>query len=188
MATLYHHEGQSVSYWCQDESRFGLKTITRRRITARGSKPVGQVQWSFKAYYLYGMINPLSGESFFLEFSHLNTDCFQAYLDEFSRTYPHQLHIIQLDNASCHTTKRLIIPENVILWFQPPHSPDCNPIERFWAWIKGQIAWHLFENLEHLQAELSLLLSSLSRTFLSSLSSKARLQSCLATETIQLFI
>ena len=63
MATLYRHE--TLRYWYQDESRFGLKTITRRRITSRGIKPLGQVQWSFKAYYLYGMVEPLTGESFF---------------------------------------------------------------------------------------------------------------------------
>jgi transposase len=29
--------------------------------------------------------------------------------------------------------------DNTILWFQPPYSPDCNPIERLWVWIKGQL-------------------------------------------------
>ena len=121
------------------------------------------------------MIEPLTGESFLVEFSHLNTDGFQAYLDEFSRTYPHQLHIIQMDNATCRTTKRLKVPENIILWFQPPHSPDCNPIARFWAWIKGQLAWHLFDNLEHLQADVALILKTLSYSFLSSITGKKRL-------------
>jgi hypothetical protein len=78
----------SIYYWCQDESRFGLKTIIRRRLTLRGVKPQSSVQWSFKSYYLYGMVEPLIGESLFLEFSHLNTDCFQAYLQAFSQTYP----------------------------------------------------------------------------------------------------
>ncbi|WP_019487690.1 helix-turn-helix domain-containing protein [Kamptonema formosum] len=37
-------------YWCQDETRIGLKTIERKRITALGVKPIGKVQWNFKAY------------------------------------------------------------------------------------------------------------------------------------------
>ena len=45
----------SVRFFCQDESRFGLKTLTGRRITARGIKPVGNVRWPFQATYLYGM-------------------------------------------------------------------------------------------------------------------------------------
>ncbi|WP_181373893.1 hypothetical protein [Nostoc commune] len=30
----------------------------------------------------------------------------------------------------------LQIPENIILLFQPPHTPQVNPIERFWEEIK----------------------------------------------------
>ncbi|BAP56697.1 hypothetical protein THII_2400 [Thioploca ingrica] len=74
MADLYPGEHQRVRSWCTDESRFGLKTITRRRLTQRGVKPVGQVQWAFKSYYLYGLVEPLTGENFCLECSHLNTD------------------------------------------------------------------------------------------------------------------
>ena len=57
-------------YWCQDETRIGLKTRERKKITARGVKPIGKVQWNFKAYYLYGAVAPQTGESLWLEFSH----------------------------------------------------------------------------------------------------------------------
>lgn len=165
MATLYRCENRAIRYWCSDESRLGLKTITRRRLTQRGVKPMGQVQWSFKSYYLYGLIEPLTGENFFLECSHLNTECFEAYLHEFSQTYPNELHIIQLDNARFHTAKRLIIPDNVVLWFQPPYSPECNPIERFWAWVKSKLAWRLFDNLEQLQKATASILNQVSNDF-----------------------
>ena len=45
-----------LKYWCQDETRIGLKTIKRKKITARGVKAIGLVQWNFKAYYLYGAV------------------------------------------------------------------------------------------------------------------------------------
>jgi hypothetical protein len=64
-----------VRYWCYDETRFGLKTIPRRLITLPGAKPLAPVQWQFKAFYLYGAVEPLTGESFFLEFSHHDSDC-----------------------------------------------------------------------------------------------------------------
>ena len=82
------NEARPLRYWSQDESRFGLKTITRRVLTALGIKPVGPVQWSlqsFYLFYLYGAVEPLSGENFFLEFSHLNADSFQVFLNEFSK-------------------------------------------------------------------------------------------------------
>ena len=48
-----------------------------RLITACGTKPIGQWQWLFKAFWLYGAVEPATGESFFLEFSHVDTDCYQ---------------------------------------------------------------------------------------------------------------
>jgi len=41
-----------LRYWSQDETRLGLKTIERRKVTAYGVKPIGKVQWKFVAYYL----------------------------------------------------------------------------------------------------------------------------------------
>ena len=43
---------KDCKYWCQDETRLGLKTIERKKITALGIKPIGKIQWNFKAYYL----------------------------------------------------------------------------------------------------------------------------------------
>lgn len=38
----------TMSYWCSDESRFGLHTRKGRMITTVGTKPIGHHQWSFK--------------------------------------------------------------------------------------------------------------------------------------------
>ena len=57
-------------------------------ITALGIKPRGLVQWPFETLYAYGAVEPLTGESFFLFFSHFDSDCFQLFLDEFAAAYP----------------------------------------------------------------------------------------------------
>src|SRR5512144_1984781 len=116
-------ERRPVRYWSQDESRLGLHTIRRRLLTLPGVNPVGPLQWKFEAFYLYGAVEPLTGEGFCLEFSHLNSKCFQTFLDEFSKTYVKSLNILQVDNGSSHLAKHLIIPDNVILLFQPAYSP-----------------------------------------------------------------
>jgi hypothetical protein len=43
-----------LRYWSQDESRVGLKTITRSVLTALGVKPIGPIQWNYQSFYLYG--------------------------------------------------------------------------------------------------------------------------------------
>ena len=159
----------SVRYWCQDESRFDLRTIPGRKITATGVKPVGLGQWLSQGYYLYGLVKPKSGENFFWEFSHMDSACFQVYLQKFARAYPEDLHIIQLDNGPLHTAKKLKLPPNIVLLFQPAHSPQLNPIERLWEHLKGQLRWQVFKDLRHLQERVSELLNNLELDVITSL-------------------
>lgn len=138
-------------------------------ITALGIKPRGLVQWPFEALYAYGAVEPLTGESFFLMFSHLDSDCFQLFLNEFSAAYPASLHVIQLDNGAFHKAKKLEIPENVVLLFQPAYSPDVNPIERVWQYVKKQESWLNFETLADLQKKVCQQLNELCRETIASL-------------------
>ena len=150
-----------MRYFAQDESRFGLKTIIGRLITGCGVKPIGQWQWLFKAFWLYGAVEPATGESFFCQFSHVDTECYQRFLDEFSKAYPDSLNILQVDNGRFHTSKDLIVPENVVLLFQPPYCPELNPIERLWEHLKAELKWASFKTLEQLQTKVDHLLSNL---------------------------
>ena len=49
--------------------------------------------------WLYGLVEPRTGESFLAEFSHLDGVCFQEYIRGFSENYPEELQIIQLDKG-----------------------------------------------------------------------------------------
>jgi len=127
------------------------------------------MQWKFEAFYLYGAVEPLTGENFFLEFPYLNNVCFQAFLNEFSKTYSDSLNILQLDNASPHLAKNLILPENVILLFQPAYSPDVNPIERLWQSLKDKLSWLTVETLDELRREMDVVLNSVTAECIASL-------------------
>lgn len=157
-----------LRYWCQDETLFGMKTIQRRVITLKGVKPQGVVQWERQKIYLYGLVEPISGESFFYEFCHLDTVCFEKFLELFAEGFPKDIHIIQLDNASFHETLYLNIPDNIILLFQPPHCPEINPIERLWEELKEDLSWDLFNNLDHLRTKVQNILNSLSKQAIAS--------------------
>lgn len=135
-----------------DESRLGLHTIRRRRLTAYGTKPVGTIQQRFENFYLYGAIAPRSGDSYFLGLPKLTADLFQRFLDEFAQARPHTLNVLLVDNSRCHTAQALQIPPNVILLFQPPYAPEMNPAERVWRALKDELAWHTFADLAALQA------------------------------------
>ncbi len=57
--------------------RVGLKSETGRVITARGVKPIAQVQWQQDNFWIYGVVEPLNGWHFEQEYSHLIAFCLQ---------------------------------------------------------------------------------------------------------------
>lgn len=74
----------------------GLKTIRGRKIVAQGVKPIGKVQWQFFGDLSLRHCKAKTGEHFFFEFSHLDTDCFQIFINLISEHYLDDLLIIQL--------------------------------------------------------------------------------------------
>lgn len=139
---------------CQDESRFGLQTIPGRLITLKGTKPIGSTQWKRDNFYLYGVVEPLTGNHFFYEFSHLDSTCFQAFINLVSEMLGDSVAVMQMDQASFHHTRNVDWPENIIPIFQPAHSPELNPIERFWEHLKAELHWQNCSTLNQLRDRL----------------------------------
>jgi transposase len=152
-----------------DESRLGLQTIRRRRLTACGIKPVGIVQQRFENFYLYGAIAPRSGDGYFLGLPKLNADHFQVFLEEFAHAHAQTLNVLLVDNSRCHTAHALQIPPNVILVFQPPYAPELNPAERVWRALKDALAWQSFADMSALQARVVAIVERWEATMLQSL-------------------
>jgi transposase len=57
----------------------------------------------------------------------------------------------------------------VILLFGPAYSPEVNPIERVWGYIKEQLKWLRFEQIEELSAALQKELEKLTKEVIASL-------------------
>jgi transposase len=159
----------------QDESRFGLVTVRRRRLTARGVQPIGAVQHLFEWMYVYGAVAPTTGERFFLALPYLNAEGFQLFIDAFAQAFVDSLNILLLDNSGAHMAQRLMIPANVRLVFFPPYCPELNPIERVWRDLKDDIAWQHFADLDAQQDYVCALLQAYEASTLRSLTGYAYL-------------
>ena len=68
-----------------DKLKTRLPVFTGLNEAAKGVKPIGLSQWQRENFYLYGVVEPLSGYSFFYDFSHLDGDCFQRFLELLSK-------------------------------------------------------------------------------------------------------
>ena len=65
-------------------------------------------------------------------------------------------------------TKR---PDNIIPIFQPPHSPELNPIERFWEFLKAKLQWENCKTLAELRHKLTDVLEAITPEQIASLTS-----------------
>lgn len=132
-------KGRPVRLFCQDEARIGLHLPSYRRVTARGVEPKQPLQPLYEYYWLYGAVEPRTGESFYLEMPALDADCFAVFLRELARAYPESLNAVVLDNAPAHVATRLAVPENVVLIALPACSPELNPAEVLWREVRRRI-------------------------------------------------
>lgn len=149
--SLNKNKYQSVNLYFQDESRFGLLSHIGRCITAKGVRPVISYQHRFATTYLYGSYSPINGKSFVWEINGTTSEIFKNYLDEFSRESPEEYKIVIIDNARFHSIKEDEIPENIYLLNIPPYSPELNPCEQIWQYIKSRYKNQLFESMQDLK-------------------------------------
>lgn len=150
--------------FCQDESRFGILPVVHRRITAWGVKPVATVDYQYDWFYLYGAVEPRTGDRFFRQLPRLTGECFQIFIDEFSAAFANTLNIMVLDNGRFHHAKSLVIPQNVVLIFLPPYSPELNPIERLWQDINYKLFTQTYQTLDQMQQQFSQILGTFTKT------------------------
>ena len=128
-----------------------------------GVKPICPFQQVFQSLYLFGAFSPITGDHFLLEMPHCNTQTFQLFLNEFSLHKPTELKVMVLDNGAFHKAKALIIPENIILIFLPPYSPELNPAEKIWAKFKRDFSNRLFQTLDDLDAYICKIVKTLTQ-------------------------
>jgi transposase len=130
-------------------------------ITAPGVKPTVEVKWQRDNFWIYGAIEPLTGKHFQHEYPKLNGEYFQQFLDWLSQQLGDEYAILQIDQAPAHISSAIRWPENIIALLQPPHSPELNPIERLWQFLKKSLKNELFASLQNLRDRIQQLFEQL---------------------------
>ena len=120
----------------QDEAGFGRINKPKYCWCRKGTRPSVPCHHIREYRYAYGAAEPQTGESFFLVMPYCNTVCMNIFLSELSKAYPEDFILLVVDGASWHKSKGLEIPENIQLLYLPPATPEMNPIEQVWAWLR----------------------------------------------------
>lgn len=139
-----------------DEGRFGLQSTVSRMWGEKGKELKIKVKQGFKNFYMYSAISPTTGENFSLILPFVCTDMMNIYLEKLSEEYCNRNLILIMDQAGWHKSKELAIPTNIKIMFLPPYSPELNPVERFWRYLKKEVLHNtVYETLDNLAKRLT---------------------------------
>jgi len=126
-----------------DEARVGQKGRNGRVWFERGLRPAIPTDKRYRWAYIYGAVRPGTDDAFALVLPKVSTEAMSLYLEHFARSLPPNVHaVLVLDQAGWHLANDLEIPDNLTLVHLPPYSPELNPVERVWLYLRERWLSH----------------------------------------------
>ncbi len=114
--------------------------------------------------YAYTAVCPATGDTCSIISPVNNTEAMNVFLRILSQQYADYNIILILDGAGWHISKSLIIPENIQLSVLPPYSPELNPVEHIWDYIREQKEFNndTFDSIDSVEKHLADVLRQIS--------------------------
>lgn len=95
-------------------------------------------QTQYDSLWVIAAACPETGAATGLIMPHLDAEVSNLFLQEFSRQLAPDVHAILIwDGAGHHTARAIATPPNVTLVRLPPYSPELNPIENLWHYLRA---------------------------------------------------
>ncbi len=153
-----------------DEGRFGLKPNLGRHWARKGQRAIRAVDPGYQNFYVYSAVAPGDQEAFSLFLPWVNTEMMNLYLDELAKAYSGARILLIWDQAGWHCAKDLKVPDNIRCEALPAYSPELNPTERLWQWLRRHVCRNrLFDSNDALMDALAHALNDLAPEQLGSL-------------------
>lgn len=103
-----------------------------------GSRPRAVRQTQYDYLYVLAAVCPQSGNSAGLLAPHLNTHTVNAFFEQLAKEIAPDVHVVLIwDQAGYHTSSDLKVPANISLLSLPPRSPELNPVENLWHYLRS---------------------------------------------------
>lgn len=139
----------------QDEAVFGRINKTGAAWAPKGIRPVVKIQKVRQFLYTFSAIFPHTGENFSLIMPVATAESMDIFLKHLSKKYKKYRIIIFTDRAPWHTKRLHTKYDNIRIVEIPPYSPELNPTENFWDYIRENFFKNqCFASIEHVEERL----------------------------------
>ena len=163
----------------QDEAGFGRINKPKYCWCMKGVRPHVPCHHIREYRYVYGAVEPVTGDSFFLIMPYCTTDCMEVFLQKLSDEYPKDEILLVCDGASWHRANDLVIPDNIHIVFIPPGTPEMNPIEQIWKEIRKMgFRNEVFDSLASVVDRLCATIVNLAATTIQHITARKWIVSC----------
>lgn len=153
--TLMRKAGRGrVRVMWMDEARIGQQGTLTTVWALKGSRPTAVKQTKYDWVYLYAAVEPATGFSSALLAPHVNTGTMNAFLQVLAAELdPGDVAVLIMDQAGWHKAKALKVPDNIVILYLPPYSPELNPVENLWGYMRGHyLSNRAYDGYDHLVA------------------------------------
>jgi hypothetical protein len=131
--------GKPIEIWFQDEARVGQQGTLEYVWAPVGSRPPAVRDNRRDSAYLFGAICHARSVGAAIIMPAANTEAMNEHLKEISAQVAPSAHaVVVCDGAGWHQRgKQLCMPDNITLLSLPPYSPELNPMENVWDYLRG---------------------------------------------------
>ena len=139
-----------IEIWFQDEARIGQKNGQVYQWAKKGSRPRQPKDQRYASCYIFGAVCAARDKGIALIMPHADSQAMQCHLDEISKCVALGAHgVVTMDGAGWHRAHDLNIPDNLSILIIPPYSPELNPVENIWQFLRqNYLSNRVFETYE----------------------------------------
>lgn len=132
------HPDKRIETYFQDEARFGQQGTLAKGWARRGERFTAVRQTKYDWLYVIGAACPHTGHAVGMLSPYINVEVMNIFLELFAKEVPEDVHVVMVwDRAGFHMGKELKVPGNITIVPLPPYSPELNPIENLWHYLRS---------------------------------------------------
>jgi len=164
---LAHARRWQAILYCQDEAGVSLVPVLGKTWAKKGKTPVVKLTGKRGGICISSAISPKGRMIFRIEKGRVTADTFVDFLEKIRKHHPRRKILVVTDRARPHIAKKVrdhaeANKKSFALYYLPPYSPELNPGEHVWGYLKGKkLKSHIAMSKEELVAKTMACLQSI---------------------------